>query len=127
MNIRANLEITVSAQSIDLFYAIKDFALNNSLEPIEHTREIIACGANTSPNPSSHSGLISKTITVSGAVLTAMGTFMIKVQPTIQEAIKANTLKEMTVSCGDRKIEIKGENDFEKAIAILNELNCDNI
>lgn len=126
MNIQSTIEITISAQSIDLFYAIKDFASKNSLIIAEHTYGEIACGANTSPNPPSDSGVISKTIKVTGVVLTATATFLIQAQPTIQEAIKANTLKEMTFSCGDKKIEIKGENDYEKAIAILKEFNCDN-
>lgn len=127
MSIQASLEITISAQGIDFFDAIKDSATNNGLDYDESSRSIISCSSDTAQDASLgliYKGLISKKITLVTTV-SAIAGFLIQMQPTIQEVIKANASEGITVSCGDIKIEVKGENDIEKAIAALKELGCD--
>ncbi|MDJ0572727.1 MAG: hypothetical protein QNJ53_27315 [Pleurocapsa sp. MO_192.B19] len=118
MSIQASLEISVSAQGINLFDAIKDSANNSILEYSESSRWFSCDAVDT------QSTLISKSVKFVTTV-SAIAGFLIQIQPTIQEVIKANASKGITVTCGDRKIEIQGENDIEKAIAALKELDCD--
>lgn len=118
MSIQASLEITISAQSTDLFDAIKDSATNSGLEYSESSR---CLRLNSLDAPST---IISKNIKFVTTV-SAIAGFLIQIQPTIQEVIKADASKGITISCEDRKIEIQGENDIEKAIAALKELGCD--
>ncbi|MEY4517535.1 MAG: hypothetical protein RLZZ499_134 [Cyanobacteriota bacterium] len=118
MNTQASLEISVSSQSINLFDVIKNYAINSDLEYTESSR-VFCCDAIDTP-----SQLISKNIKFVTTV-SAIAGFLIQIQPTIQEVIKANASEGITVSCGDRRIEIKGENDIDKTIATLKELDCD--
>lgn len=118
MSIQASLEISVSAQSINLFDAIKDSANNSGLEYSESSR-CLSFDAVDTP-----SKLISKNIKFVTTV-SAIASFLIQIQPTIQEVIKANASKDITITCGDKKIEVQGENDIEKAVAALKKLSCD--
>ena len=118
MSIQASLEISVSALSINLFDAIKDSANNSDLEYSESSR-YLSFDAVDIP-----SKLFSKNIKFVTTV-SAIASFLIQIQPTIQEVIKANASKGITITCGDRKIEVQGENDIEKAVAALKKLSCD--
>ncbi|MEM8720315.1 MAG: hypothetical protein AAGE84_13590 [Cyanobacteria bacterium P01_G01_bin.39] len=121
MSIQASLEISISAQSINLFNAIENYAIYNDLKYKISPRHMISCAANTSSGTSS--GLISKNIKFVTTV-SAIAGFLIQIQPTIQEVIKADSLEGITISCGDKKIEIQGENDIVKAITAMKELEC---
>jgi hypothetical protein len=68
--------------------------------------------------------LISKNIKFV-TVASTIASFLIQIQPTIQEIIKVDASKSMTLVCGDKKIEIKGESEIEEAITLLKELNCE--
>jgi hypothetical protein len=116
-NTEAILEICVSPNRSDLFEIFKDVALNSGLEYSESPTMFI-CDAVDQP-----SNLISKNIKVVAA-LSVITSFVIQMQPTIQELIKANASKSITVSCGDRKIDIRGENDIKEVISLVKEVDC---
>jgi translation initiation factor 1 (eIF-1/SUI1) len=118
VSIQASLDISVSAQSINLFDAIKDSANNSGLEYSESSECLMFDAVDT---PST---IISKNIKFVTTV-SAIASFLIQIQPTIQEVIKANASKGITITCGDKKIEVQGENDIEKAVAALKKLSCD--
>lgn len=116
-NTEAILEICVYPNRSDIFEIFKDVALNSGLEYSESSTMFI-CDAIDQP-----SNLISKNIKFVTAV-SALASFLIQIQPAIQELIKANASKSITVSCGDRKIDIKGENDIKEVIPLLKEFDC---
>ena len=116
-NTEAILEICVFPNRSDLFEIFKNAALNSGLEYFESSK-MSFCDAVDQP-----SNLTSKTITIVTA-LSVITSFVIQMQPTIQELIKANASKSMTVSCGDRKIDIRGENDIKEVISLVKEFDC---
>ncbi len=116
-NTEAILEICVSPNRSDLFEIFKNAALNSGLEYSESST-MSFCDAVDQP-----SNLTSKNIKFVTAV-SVIASLLTQIQPTIQELIKANASKSITVSCGDRKIDIKGENDIKEVISLAKEFDC---
>lgn len=114
----AILEVCVSPNRSDLFEIFKNAALNSGLEYSESST-MSFCDAVEQP-----SNLTSKNITIFVTAVSVLANFLIQIQPTIQELIKANASKSITVSCGDRKIDIKGENDIKEVISLAKEFDC---
>ena len=85
----AFLEISVSPQSIDLFNEIKNSAINSDLDYSESTTAFCCDAIDIPPQ------LISKNIKFVTTV-SAIASFLIQIQPTIQEVIKANASKGIT-------------------------------
>jgi hypothetical protein len=112
------LEICVSPDRDDLLDTLKQAALSNNLEYEESSLGMFF----DSVEGGSH--IISKNIKFVTTV-SAIAGFLIQIQPTIQEIIKADASKGITISCGEKKIEIKGGNDIEEALSALKKLDCD--
>jgi hypothetical protein len=116
------LEICISPDRDDLFEALKKAALNNNLEYEESS-----CGI-AFDSAKGDIKIISKNIRICMASLVVTGSvispFVSQIQPTIQELIKANASKSIVMICGDKKIEIKGNNDIKDALNALQELGC---
>ncbi|MBW4663486.1 MAG: hypothetical protein KME01_04675 [Chroococcus sp. CMT-3BRIN-NPC107] len=116
-NTEAILEVCVSPNRSDLFEIFKDIALNSGLEYSESSTMFMCDAVARSSN------LISNNIRFVTA-LSTLASFLIQIQPTIQELIKANASKSITVSCRDRKIDIRGENDIKEVISLVKEFDC---
>jgi hypothetical protein len=111
----AYIEIQISPDRDDLLEAVRQVASKNNLEYEEYSHVYVQDSIDVG------SEIISNSVKFVTAVSEIAG-FLIKLQPTIQELIKANASKGITISCGEKKIEIKGENDIEKALTAFKQL-----
>ncbi len=112
------LEICISPDRNDLFESLKRTGIRRNLEYQESSsaRVMNSIGGGIQ--------IISRNIKFVTTV-SAIAGFLIQVQPTIQEVIKANASKGITISCGEKKIEIIGSNDIQDALSALQELDCE--
>ena len=117
-----SLEISVLASRIDsdIFETIKQEAINHNLKYEEN--ETILCFDSFDGG-----GIESiKIIKIIGPVIAGTAVFINQMQPTLQELIKAKASQGITVICGnEQKIDIKGDNEIEKVLEILEKFDCD--
>jgi hypothetical protein len=90
------LEICVSPDRGDLLEALKQAALSNNLECEESSCARVFNSIDGSIQTISEN--IKFVTTVS-----AIAGFLIEIQPTIQEIIKSNASKGITISCGEKR------------------------
>lgn len=112
------LEICVSPDRGDLLESLKQTALSNNLEYEESSHARVFNSIEGSIQTLSENIMFV-------TVVPAIASVLIKMQPTIQEIIKSNASRGITISCGEKKIEIKGNNDIENALIALQKLDCD--